>query len=96
MAKIPYVREWYHTGRGDDTYSQKPATKKLIARAVEFEKKGHDVVVATSGRLFKGKEYKPSTFLKKHPSWKLKEKPKKKTTKTKSTRKKSTTRKCRK
>jgi len=89
MSKRPYVRVWYHTGKGDDTYSQKPATKKLIAKAVEAEKKGVDVVIALGGRLtLDQKEFLPSTFLKKHPEWAIvKKEPaaKKKTTKRKKT-----------
>jgi len=88
MAKRPYVREWYHDPEGgDDTYSQKPATKALIAKAVAVKRKGGDVVVATSGRLFKGLEYTPQAFLNKYPKWKLKKKPKKPAKKTKKTKK---------
>ena len=93
-VKRPYVREWYHEG-GDDTYSQKLATKTMIAKAVEAKKKGHDVVVVTSGRVLKGKEYTPQSWLDKYPKWKLKKpKPKAKPkAKTKTTAKKKT-RKC--
>jgi hypothetical protein len=77
MAKRPYVREWHHEGKpGGDTYSQKPATKAMIAKAVELQKKGHDIVICSSGRLLKGHEWSPSAFLKTHPKWKIK--PKKK------------------
>jgi len=75
----PYVRQWYHEG-GDDTYRQSPATKTLIAKAVEAHKLGGDVVVATSSSISTSKEYSPKAFLKKYPEYKLK-KPVKKTTK---------------
>jgi len=73
MAKRPYVRQWYHEG-GDDTYAQKLATKALIAKAVEARKKGHDVVIATTGRISTSREYTPQDYLKRHPEWKLKKK----------------------
>ena len=73
MAKKPYVRQWYHEG-GDDTYAQKPATKALIAKAVEARKKGADVVIATTGRISTSREYTPQDYLNKHPKWKIKKK----------------------
>ena len=81
--KHPYVRKWYHTGEGDDTYAQKRLTKKLLVRAIEFYKKGEDIVIV-QGK----KEWNPVGFLKSHPEWAIvKKKPvaKKKTVKRKKT-----------
>ncbi|MBM3292835.1 hypothetical protein FJY84_09200 [Candidatus Bathyarchaeota archaeon] len=87
MAKRPYVRQWFHEG-GDDTYAQKPATKTLIAKAIEARKKGHDVVIATSGSIMRSREYTPAAFLKKHPKWKIKKPAKKNQVKKRSKNKK--------
>jgi len=66
-TKKPYIRRWFH-GKGDDTYSQIPVTKKGLVIANYHKKKGQDIVVA-----YKGKEYTPTGFLKKYPKYKLKQ-----------------------
>ena len=69
-VKKPYVRVFHQNHVGEDVYSQKLATKKLIAKAVKAKKKGYDVVVATAKTLYKGKTYTPQEWLKKYPEWK--------------------------
>jgi len=59
--KRPYVRQWFHSGRGSDTYSQKLATKKVLANAIKSRK---ELYVA-----YRGKEYTLNEFIRKFPQF---------------------------
>ena len=70
-VKKPYVRVFHQNHVGEDVYSQRVATKKLIAHAVKVKKRGYDVVIATAKTIYKGKTYTPQEWLKKYPEWKI-------------------------
>ena len=59
----PYLRRWHH-GKGDDTYTQKRATKKMIEKALKSKRESYIA--------YGGKEYTVNEFLVKNPKFKLK------------------------